>query len=136
MNTRMAVPIASAVSFWLRVGDDMPWFLRLDRGPPGASVVGSGQAGSGSATRRDRRRRRGREIGAELGREGLERGVGIGAVGGEDDLRSRPDRQPEDRDQALRVGRPIAEADRHAAPNRLATWTNRAAGGHGDPPDR
>ena len=58
MNTRMAVPIASAASFWARVGDDM-------RGPPPFRVGAAGRA----------------DVGGELGgqrREGL---VRIGAVG-------------------------------------------------------
>src|SRR5206468_9588578 len=72
MNTRMAVPSASAVSFWDRVGDDIEW-TSFGSGLDGCAVRGEGD---GRAVRRRADRR------PELVDERSQRFVGVGTIGG------------------------------------------------------
>src|SRR5258706_11539331 len=88
MNTRIAVPMTSAVNFWDVVGEFI-WRLLLDT-----------------------RRRSGRRIGgragdlpahewAELGDERVDGGIGIGAGRGKDDVAAGANGESEDGDEAL-----------------------------------
>src|ERR1043165_2900413 len=89
MKTRMAVPMTSAVSFWSWVGDDM-----------GSSPLPMSTGSTGRA-----------DVGGELGRQRRDRLIGVRAIGGERDAGRRPDRETEQRDQALGVGLPAVLAD-------------------------
>ena len=93
MNTRIAVPMASAVSFWANGRGRHRGFL----------LRGSGRVS-----------RRWLDVGGELRGEGGEGGVGVGAVGREGDLGRRADRQPEQGDEALGVGLAAVLADRRS----------------------
>src|SRR5947208_2971867 len=97
MNTRMAVPRASAVSFWGNVGDDI-LFLLLGRYALGGGVDGSDLRLTRSADEAGVR--------GELRRQGRDGRVLVWAVGRQRDLGRRADRQTEQGDEALRIGLP------------------------------
>src|SRR5204863_3156935 len=99
---RMAVPRASAVSFWGNVGDDI-LFLLLGRYALGGGVDGSDLRLTRSADEAGVR--------GELRGQGRDGRVLVGAVGRQRDLGRRADRQTEQGDEALRIGLPSVLAD-------------------------